>query len=467
MSNFNYNREEFIQAKALALFDANLTATTNSILSTVSKPFLTPNLASTLETSGDAFINCPVSDITEVDFELLETCKTLLNTTYEAISAFNAKMDEMASVISEKVDPDLANELLKTLKEIEEEAVGDYLDLAMSGAALDSMELYNLLSKYKDDPTLELTEDQRKMFDLLIKDAETRIEYENMSGVEKLIQNRLVFGASLLEGVVSVGENIVDGAVVIGGQVVGLGALAIGGEEAREDVVTAVANFADIDFHEIGYDAFIDASGLNQYVAYGPAHKLGFSTGRVVGDSLIAMIPGGTAVQVALAAAKAAGESMEETRGEGSAESRVDRATLAAASEVADAGIDLIDNETVKAAVSFGKDSLVNFGDNAIDYGLGGETEDPSMRGFFQERGADMAKEEAKLGVNFAKSVIGSNTPEEESTPQTTFADRFEGEFEDNAKDAVKDTAKDAAKSASSAMYEQITNEEEDVPDAA
>lgn len=468
MSNFNYNRNEFIQAKALALFDANLTATTNSILSTVSKPFMTPTLETTLSTSGKAFIDSPVTDITEVDFELLETCKSLLNTTYEAISAFNAQMDEMAGIISEKVDPDLADELLKTIQEIEKQAVGDYLDLAMDGAALDSMELYNLLKKYKDDPSLELTEDQRKMFDLLVKDAEARIDYNNMSEGEKMLQDRLVFGASLLEGVVSIGENIVDGTVVVGGQVVGLGALAIGGSDAREDVITAVANFADVDFHEMGYDAFVDISGLNQFAAYGPAHKIGFATGKVVGDTLIAMIPGGTAVQVALKAAEAAGQSMEDTRGEGSAESRVDRATLAALSEVADAGIDVIDNENVKAVVSFGKDSVINLADNAIDYGLSGEVEDPSLGGFFQDRGEDLIKEEAKLGLDLAKSTLG--TPDsgasEEATAEAekSFGESFEGELKDNAKDAAKDAAEDVG----SSFVDEVTSQDEnDILDAA
>lgn len=122
----------------------------------------------------------------------------------------------------------------------------------------------------------------------------------------------VTFVASVVEGIADVGESIVDGAVQIVG---GAASYVVGAidEDAGKAMQEGIQEFVSTDWTGKGYDAFVNAAGIDPEIAYGPAHSAGQIVGQVAGYAAISMIPGAgpavTAVVGGLAAAGSAAES--------------------------------------------------------------------------------------------------------------------------------------------------------------
>ena len=302
-----YDREKFISAKAIILYAANILAVANTTFNQAKGT----GLKDCSNDSGGLVAFTGEPEITaSVENSTIENLKKDISSAYEAVHDFNAKMDEMVSIISEKVDPDLAEEI----KKLEKEALKDYLNIGLAGGVLDTLQIYELIEKYKDDPTLELDENQKTLLDFLAKEAEKTIEYNNMNGWEKFWTGAEVFIVSVVDGVIQVGEMVVDGAITLGGGAISLGVYVFGGDEARDDFLDGVAKVVDFDAAGKAYDAYVDARGLNDIIAYGGVHQIGLAGGKVVGETLLTMIPGGKAAQIAVQACKSAGKSMDKSK---------------------------------------------------------------------------------------------------------------------------------------------------------
>ena len=301
-----YDREKFISAKTFILYAANVTAVANSTF----KSAKGSGLDSCERDYGvdTAFIGEPSITIS-IEKSTVEDLKTALDNAYEQIHGFNTKMDEMVGIISKKLDPDLEAEI----KKIEQAALKDYLNIGLAGGLLDTLQIFELIEKYKDDPNLSLTDDQKEILELLTKQAKATIEYNNMNGWEKFWTGAAVFVVSAAEGVLSVGELVVDGALTVGGGAIGLGVWAIAGADSRDEWLGNVANVVDYDAVENVYDAVIDASGLNGIIAYGGVHTVGVAAGKIGGEALLTIIPGGKAAQIAVQACKSAGKTMDKS----------------------------------------------------------------------------------------------------------------------------------------------------------
>jgi len=121
----------------------------------------------------------------------------------------------------------------------------------------------------------------------------------------------VTFTASVAEGIVDVGETIIDGAVQVGGGAISYVVKAID-EDAGKAMQEGIQDFVSYDASAEMYDAFVDVTGIDEDIAYGAAHTAGNIVGQVAGYAAISMIPGGAAVAAgagALAAAGAAAES--------------------------------------------------------------------------------------------------------------------------------------------------------------
>lgn len=345
-----YDRAKFISAKAVILYAANILAVANTTFNQAKGNGLndcTNPFGGVTAFTGEPEITASIENST------VEDLKKEIASAYEKVHDFNAKMDEMVSIISEKVDPDLAEEI----KKLEKEALKDYLNIGLAGGVLDTLQIYELIEKYKDDPTLALDENQKLLLDFLAKEAEKTIEYNNMNGWEKFWTGAEVFVVSVVDGVIQVGEMVVDGAITLGGEAISLGVYVIGGKEAGDDFLDSVATVVDFDAAGTAYDAYVDARGLNDIIAYGGVHKVGMAIGKVTGETLLTMIPGGKAAQIAVQACKSAGKSMDKSKN--LAENREDlteddirslRYGAATGSAVVSAGSTLATNAVVDAA---------------------------------------------------------------------------------------------------------------------
>lgn len=327
--SFKYDREKFISAKTIVLYAANVGAVANTTIAGAKGDGLKD--CSNPVQSITAFIGEP-DVLTSINKKTVEQIKEEVSKAYEKIHEFNQKMDEMVSIISEDIDPDLAEEI----KKIEKEALKDYLNAGLAGGLLDTLQIYELIEKYKDDPELGLDDNQKLLLDFLAEEAKKTIEYNNMNGWEKFWAGAEVFVVSVVDGVIKVGELVVDGAVTLGGSAIGLGVYAIGGEEAGDQWLSGVTKIVDYDAADKVYDWYVDERGLNDIVAYGGVHTVGVAIGKVTGESLLTMIPGGKAAQIAVQACKSAGKTMDKSadlldKSPGATEGEVNRARMGAA----------------------------------------------------------------------------------------------------------------------------------------
>jgi len=119
----------------------------------------------------------------------------------------------------------------------------------------------------------------------------------------------VTFVASSVEGVVDVGETIVDGTVQVVG---GAAAYTVGAfnEEAGQAMKDGIKDFVSYDASGALYDGFVDMTGIDEDIAYGWAHTAGNVTGQVAGYAAITAFTGGAGT-VLLSGAAAAGSSAE------------------------------------------------------------------------------------------------------------------------------------------------------------
>lgn len=307
-----YDREAFLSAKNFILAAANEAAVANASVhgadfGELEYDYSINGSSAYLKT---AFVAAPpTTEFTKFDLDLVTSVDELVKDAYLKLHDFNEKMSEMVSAISKNLDPDLE----EIIKNIEAEAAKDYINYAMNGGVLDALQIYELFKRCDPD-TLGLDEDQRALFDYLFKTGNDISEYEKMDWYEKLGLGAAVFGLSVVDGAVKVVENVVDGAITLGAGAVSLGAWLTEGEEARDSVLASAAEIVDVDWAEDRYGDIINHFGINEYVAYGAIHKAGVGVGKLAGNTLLGLIPGGAATKAAIAVTKAAGTSMEKTK---------------------------------------------------------------------------------------------------------------------------------------------------------
>ena len=121
----------------------------------------------------------------------------------------------------------------------------------------------------------------------------------------------VTFVASAVEGIADVGESIVDGAVQLAGGAVSYVVGAID-EDAGKAMQEGIQEFVSTDWTGKGYDAFVNAAGIDPEIAYGPAHTAGNVVGQVAGYAAISMIPGAGPVVTAVVGGMAAAGSAAE-----------------------------------------------------------------------------------------------------------------------------------------------------------
>ena len=403
---FEYDTEKLVRAKTLALYNANLCATAASAFGTIKNPLgLLANgkvesrydwdrIKAFSESGNDAecYSGEPLTEIRKVDFSAIETAQQKFTEIANTISAFNEEIDRIANIIIENIDPDLAEELENALKDVEKEALKDYLDIGIAGGNIDPVELYKLISKYKDDKSLELDENQVAFLDFIVEAAETAIEYQKMPDSVKAFQTCIVFGVSVVDGVVKVGEEIVDGAAFVAGEASGLGALIFCQDpEMRQAIIEGTFNFIDKDWTGDLYDDFIDMSGLNKNIAYGSAHRVGLAVGQLTGDTLLAGIPGGKAAALAVKTLRAAGKNAQSTAGENTVY-REASAGFAIFKTLSSAGVDAMKDGKLKDAVEILQGAGDQLAEDVIEYCLKGETDNPSAVDFVKKHGLDVVK---------------------------------------------------------------------------
>jgi len=299
---FKYDASLFIYAKNL-IMNANIEgATAASLISEISNPEGESDL--TCYTTGFSdeptinFVDC--SNISDIKNDVSEGAKK--------IAEFDEKMEVMVEALK-KVDPELGSKIEKYLEDMEKQAIERYLDLGLSGYIYDSVTLTNLIKKYIDDDSLELTEDQKIIMEKYINIA----DYENLSGFEKAGQGTIALVSSFVEGELNIIEYICDGTVVILSEAISILFYPIIGKEGRENFLKFVGNnvvnpnsSADL------YDVTIGNSGLNKYITYGLCHTVGVSAGEFTGEVLITMLPGGAAATAAVRALESTGKTAKD-----------------------------------------------------------------------------------------------------------------------------------------------------------
>ena len=468
-SNFTYDSSKLVLVKSLSLYNANLCATANGIFKSVSTTevdyedlvhFVYSNYlnASYDAIGGEGNIPSGVDYI----YPNLDTIKESLNSLTNDVSNFDEEVDRIIdAIISNMDDEDLAEEFRKSVENIEKEAMKDYLTLGSQGVAIDVVQLYKLLSKYKDDESLKLDENQKAMLSYYCD----KMDYYNMSDLEKGFQTCVVFGASVVEGVLDVSESIVDGVVYIGGNVTSLGLAIMGDEEAAIGVRKATEDFVDTDYSSMSYDEFVEEAGLNNYIAYGEVHKLGLSVGHLAGETLITMIPGGgLAAKMSANMVRAMGESLEETVGEES-EYRMAKSLISAAFCLFNDKIDNMSNDTAKDVAEVVSSEAEEVANGTVDYYYNGDEDEGYGEHMAKNHGGKML---GNLVTGIVKAKVGgeddsiSNDNDVELGKDVVY--EAKADFVEGLEDVAKDEAKDIAKGSVENIIDNniITTEEND-----
>lgn len=126
--------------------------------------------------------------------------------------------------------------------------------------------------------------------------TEDEIEYSRMNGWEKAWENTKTFGVSAFTGLMSVGESLVDGTLMLTAGTVGL---------VSSDVAEWTSNFVGYNYSEGIYDSIVDSGTINSVKAYSGWHTAGNVIGSVAGYAALSFLPGGaitTAVSGGVAA---------------------------------------------------------------------------------------------------------------------------------------------------------------------
>ncbi len=116
---------------------------------------------------------------------------------------------------------------------------------------------------------------------------------------------------SFVSGVLDVVETVTDGIAMAGGAVV-TGAVSIFNKELADEMKQGLQDYIQYDWSEAGYDASMNALGVDEDIAHGIVHKVGTMAGSVAGYAAISLIPGGAAVTMSAGALGAAGGAAEQ-----------------------------------------------------------------------------------------------------------------------------------------------------------
>ena len=310
MAEFKYNREQFISAKAFVLTALNYVALANSTLSTLATKM--DESYSSFGISNGIINGEPTRDT--LDFSSISEKKNDFVNIYKLVDELNNRLDTIKSAISQSVDPEL-DDLIKQTEAAMIAGENGFLDIYKNQGLLDEMQLYELLKKNLDNPYLNLTDEQKTFADAIINHGNQRYEYEGMSWYEKAGQGAIVFSLSVVEGVGSIGEQIVDGAVIIGA---GASSSVVGIFDANTaaTMMDSARSYVATDYMGDLYDATCKQLGLNEIVATGPCHKVGNAVGEAAGEAAILMIPGGAAVHAVIGVAKGAGKYAQGVAGD-------------------------------------------------------------------------------------------------------------------------------------------------------
>ena len=312
MAEFNYNREQFIAAKSFILTALNHVAVANTSFNTLKTEIDTSY--STFFTEAGVIEETPTTDI--VDLSSLAEKKTDFINIYKAVDELNKRMEKIRGAISKSVDPEL-DDLLKQAEAAMIAGEGGFIEIYQNHGLLDEMQLYELIKANLDNPYLELTDDQKVFVDAIINEGNARYEYENMTWYEKAGQGAIVFAVSVGEGIYDMGEDIYDGAIMIGSGATAYVVSRYDPEKADSILTTARAEVAK-DYSGDWYDEVCEQLGVNELIKEGPCHKVGNAVGSAAGDAAILMLPGGAAVHSIITGVKEAGDYAEGKAGDNS-----------------------------------------------------------------------------------------------------------------------------------------------------
>ena len=158
--------------------------------------------------------------------------------------------------------------------------------------------------------------------------ARKKAEYDALPWYGKAWNNIATGYLSFQEGLISVGETIVDGAIMLGSGLtlycspvgVAMNTLSLVQEVcgvSSEDTIVGqykkgVQNVVQYDFAGSWYDEQVKLYGLNEYAAYGGVHTAFKTTGSIAGYVGISLIPGGAIVTGTLGGLAAAGSAAKQ-----------------------------------------------------------------------------------------------------------------------------------------------------------
>lgn len=135
--------------------------------------------------------------------------------------------------------------------------------------------------------------------------SEDEIKYINMNGLEKTFENTKTFLSSTFQGLTTVGETLMDGAVMLGGKV------GICDKDWASD-------FVNTNYAQESYDYFVRNSDfLNSSSAYSQFHNMGNVAGSTLGYVALSYLPGGAWVTAAAGGLSAMGSSSQRALNSG------------------------------------------------------------------------------------------------------------------------------------------------------
>ena len=194
-----------------------------------------------------------------------------------------------------EVDPDFGAEYDKKIKEL----LGDLAIKQGKNKIYLSKAMMNLLNYAIENNLFEGTDLD------VIKTIRDNSDFEkNASLLEKYLKDVVVFGLSVIEGLLQPFEAVMDGAIFIAAGITDI-------FDGNEDTVSnAMLQFLAIDGCEYLYDEAVGGIGIPYLYSHGGLHSIGLVLGDCVGDVLIFSVSGG--VGIAFNALKKAGEDSEK-----------------------------------------------------------------------------------------------------------------------------------------------------------
>ncbi len=291
---FDYDREKFLQVRLTVINAAIIAASVKTQISSIEQPDYT--IYQDTDWSN-AFLGLK-NFYETIDYSPISSAKSSMNKAYEYLASLSEQMGTMVSAIC-KLDPDIAEFIKDAVLQQDANIIKGYANLGLGGAGIDAVQFYALIEQNLDNPYLNLTDEEKKYLNLVKENA----DYANMGFWERAKQSVIVFACSCAEGFLQVGEYVLDGGVILTANVE-----ALMNPEYAEEILTRAYADTDVKLAEGAYDAFVDWADLNQYIAYGGIHQVGLGLGKVAGETLIASLPGGAALQTSVKALEAMGK---------------------------------------------------------------------------------------------------------------------------------------------------------------